>query len=115
MNAMPPKLRPHTRIKPKAGTPPTAIERKHMDRVAGMPCLVCGVWPVTIHHVTAKIEGGRITRTHKRITPLCARHHQIQHGPMESVEALSHRGFWLDYGIDLLAVADDLWAETIGL
>lgn len=91
--------------------PPTAIEKRHMQRVAQMGCLVCGA-RATLHHVTAQIEGGRITRSHQRVTPLCPTHHQIQWGSRESVEALSHRGFWLTYGIDLLAVADRLWTES---
>lgn len=86
---------------------PTKAEKAHMARIADMPCLVCGA-RATVHHVTAKIEGGRIARRHDRVVPLCPRHHQIQHGPRESVEALSHRGFWLTYGIDLLAEAERL-------
>ena len=80
-----------------------------MAYVASLPCLVCGKHPVTIHHVTGSAHGGRISRSHKRIVPLCPRHHQVQFGPRESVEALGHRGFALTYGIDLLAVADKLW------
>lgn len=99
----------HKRTKPKAGAPPNAEERAHIARVAAMPCLVCGR-PSTVHHVTASRHGGRITRTHKRVVPLCPVHHQIQHGPEESVEALNHGGFFDRYGIDLLAVADRLWA-----
>lgn len=90
---------------------PTASERRHMARVAALPCLACGARS-TVHHVTASIHGGRISRRHDRVVPLCPVHHQIQHGPRESVEALSHRGFWLTYGIDLLAEAERLWAET---
>ncbi len=86
---------------------PTKAEKAHMARIADMPCLVCGA-RATVHHVTAKIEGGRIARRHDRVVPLCPVHHQIQHGPRESVEALSHRGFWLTYGIDLLAEAERL-------
>ncbi len=86
---------------------PTLAEKRHMARIAEMPCLVCG-GRATVHHVTAKIEGGRISRRHDRVVPLCPRHHQIQFGPLESVEALSHRGFWLRYGIDLLAEAERL-------
>lgn len=86
---------------------PTKAEKAHMARIADMPCLVCGA-RATVHHVTAKIEGGRIARRHDRVVPLCPIHHQIQHGPRESVEALSHRGFWLTYGIDLLAEAERL-------
>lgn len=88
----------------------TAAEKRHMAKVAEMPCLVCGARS-TVHHVTAKIEGGRITRRNDRVVPLCPTHHQIQFGPMESVEALSHRGFWLRYGIDLLKEAERLANE----
>jgi len=90
---------------------PTAVERRHMARVAALPCLVCGARS-TVHHVTASIHGGRISRRHDRVVPLCPVHHQIQHGPRESVEALSHRGFWLIYDIDLLAEAERLWNES---
>lgn len=86
---------------------PTASDKRHMARIAEMPCLVCG-GQSTVHHVTASIHGGRISRRNDRVVPLCPRHHQIQHGPRESVEALSHRGFWLIYGIDLLAEAERL-------
>lgn len=91
---------------------PTALQKKHMDRVRRMPCLVCG-GQSTLHHVTAHADRmGRITRSHERVVPLCGVHHQIIWGPRESVEALGHRGFFQAYGIDLLAVADRLWAET---
>lgn len=90
--------------------PPTVLEKRHMQRVAEMGCLVCGS-PAQLHHVTAQIEGGRIPRSHKLVTPLCPRHHQIQHGAHESVEALSHRGFHETYGIDLLRAAERLWSD----
>lgn len=80
-----------------------------MTRVGAMPCLVCGQRPVTLHHVSASTHGGRISRSHKRIAPLCPRHHLIQHGPRESVEALGHKGFYRVHGIDLLAMAEALW------
>jgi hypothetical protein len=44
--------------------------------------------------------------------PLCPRHHQIQFGPRESVEALGHQGFFRVHGIDLYQEATrfaDLW------
>lgn len=82
-----------------------------MAYVATLPCLVCRVQPVTVHHVTAHSHGGRISRSHQRTVPLCPKHHQIQHGPRESVEALGHKGFALTYGLDLLAIADKLWLE----
>lgn len=82
-----------------------------MARVAGMGCLVCGS-PSTVHHVTASIHGGRLTRSNQRVVPLCPRHHQIQAGPKESVEALGHGGFHATYGIDLLSEAERLWSAS---
>lgn len=98
----------HQRMKPKASAPPTAEERIHLAYVASLPCLICGKQPVTVHHVTATIHGGRTSRSHKRVAPLCVEHHQHDHGPL-SVERLGHKGFWLAHGIDLLAEAERLW------
>lgn len=89
----------------------TSEEKKHMGNVAQMPCLVCGARS-TVHHVTAKSDRmGRYSRCNKRVVPLCPRHHQIQHGPRESVEALNHQRFFEVYGIDLWAVAEQLWSK----
>jgi hypothetical protein len=98
-------------MKPKAGAVPTSEERQHLANVASLPCLACGVKPVTVHHVTATVHGGRISRSHQRVVPLCPKHHQIQHGPKVSVEALSHAGFYRMHGIDLLKEADRLWND----
>jgi hypothetical protein len=78
-----------------------------MEHVASLGCLVCGD-PATIHHVTSDGRQ-RIARSHKRVAPLCPRHHQIQWGPKESVEALAHAGFAATYGFDLLTWATDAW------
>ena len=94
---------------------PTAADRAHFDRIVAMGCLVCGR-AATVHHVTGSIHGGRLTRRHDRVVPLCPVHHQIQHDPYandpQSVERLGHRGFWKKYGIDLLAEAERLSEET---
>lgn len=99
----------HRRMKPKAGAPPTAEEKRFMEWVATeLSCLACGRQPVTLHHVTS--DGyKRIARSHKRIVPLCAMHHLIQHGPTVSVEALGHAGFKLRWNVDLLLEAERLW------
>ena len=103
----------HRRMKAKAGAPPTAKERAHMERVASLPCLVCGGGS-TVHHVTGSAHiMGRLPRSHQLVVPLCPVHHQIQHGPKESVEALNHRGFYKLHGIDLLAEAEFLRVESI--
>lgn len=88
------------------------IKQKEKDRffdyVAKLPCLVCGSQS-TIHHVTGYADKiGRVSRRHDRVVPLCPRHHQIQWGPKESVEALGHRGFYTMHGIDLMAKAEEL-------
>lgn len=85
----------------------TAAGKRHMARIAEMPCLVCGR-QATVHHVTASIHGGRFSRSDMLVVPLCPVHHQVQHGPRESVEALGHGGFYRTYGIDLEAVAKRL-------
>ena len=93
---------------------PTAEERRHMDRVAQMPCLVCGAWPVELHHVTSRgTRMGRLTRRHDRVAPICPTHHRITApgGHLESVEALGHRGFFRRFWIDLYQVAEFLWEE----
>jgi hypothetical protein len=100
-----------SQMRPYRRKAPTAAERRHLDRVAQMGCLVCGQ-PSTVHHVTS--DGyQRLTRSHERIVPLCPRHHMIQFGPYESVEALGHAGFRETYDIDLLAVAKGLWEGGI--
>lgn len=90
-----------------------------MDRVSKMGCLVCGRTS-TLHHVTGDSHApGRLARSHKRVAPLCPVHHQKVHDPKAgdpvSVEGLGHRKFYQKYGIDLLAVADQLWDETCEL
>ena len=99
---------------PKAAS---TAEKAHMARVAALPCLVCGA-TATVHHVTGYADRmGRVSRSHRRVVPLCnsAPHHQIvfdsQSDP-KSVEALNHRGFYEKYGIDLMAEAERLWEES---
>lgn len=84
-----------------------------MERVAKLPCLVCGDGS-TVHHVTGSSHVmGRLPRSHELVVPLCPKHHQVIHGPRESVEALGHRGFYRAHKIDLLAEAEFLRLESI--
>jgi|SRR5689334_5524999 len=105
----------YERIKPRAREKPTAQERRHIARVAEMPCLVSGR-PATVHHVTSTIHGGRLRRSPRRVVPLAPEYHQIIFDPKISdplsVERLSHRGFFEKYGIDLFAEAERLWEES---
>lgn len=97
---------------------PTALEKRHWNRIAAMGCLACGA-PAQIHHVTAYADRmGRIARSHQLVAPLCQTHHQAIYDNASmpvSVERLGHRGFFREHGIDLFAVAERLWAETLEL
>lgn len=93
----------------------TAAEKRHHDRVAALGCLVCG-GEATLHHVTGYADRkGRLPRSHMLVTPLCPLHHQAVYDSASmpvSVERLGHRGFCREHGIDLLAEAERLWAES---
>lgn len=102
----------HFRLKRKASDKPNAAEKLHMDRIAGLPCLVSGRHPVTLHHPTASIHGGRVARSHSLVVPLAAEFHLIQFGPHFSVERLGHGGFFRKWGIDLMAEAETLKLES---
>jgi len=60
------------------GRNPNSKEKKHMDRVSQLGCIVCylqgfyGV-PAEIHH----IEGKTKTDTHFKVLPLCFEHHRM--------------------------------------
>ncbi|TKD50186.1 hypothetical protein [Sphingomonas baiyangensis] len=83
----------------------------HHNRVAELGCAVSGQ-PATLHHVSASIHGGRITRSDRCVVPLAPEYHMYQHGSRTSVEALGHAGFHATYGIDLEELGNRLWAET---
>lgn len=100
------------RNKPKYRPNPNAAEKRHWERVSKIPCLVCGSRETTIHHVTASIHGGRLKRDHTLVAPLCKYHHQNVWDSKDSVEALSHKGFYAKYGIDLLREAEFLKTES---
>lgn len=49
-------------------------EREHLDRVAGLGCIVCGR-PAGIHHITTGVGMGQ-RASHFETIPLCPDHHQ---------------------------------------
>jgi hypothetical protein len=49
-------------------------DRAYMARVAELPCVVCGAWPVHVHHRTGA-GMGRKADDYQTI-PLCPLHHQ---------------------------------------
>ena len=54
----------------------TAAERRHVDAVAALPCLVCGSERIEIHHVRRFGE----KRDHFKTCPLCPLHHRGAEG-----------------------------------
>ena len=75
----------------------------HMARVAALPCMVCGYWPVEVHHLT-------VPHDDMKVAPLCARHHRREFGPGSF--HYSPKAFWAEFG-DLkmvLAKVDDMLA-----
>jgi hypothetical protein len=101
-------------LKRGRGKGPSAMEKRFHDFVAAKGCCVCG-GEATIHHVTGYADRiGRLSRCHMRVAPLCPHHHQAvfdNASAPQSVELLSHRGFYAVHGIDLFAHANALWAE----
>ncbi len=89
--------------------PPTAAEKRHMRHVADTPCIVCGKWPVEVHHVVGYADrAGRLSKRHDRVIGLCSVHHRTG---KDSVHSLGHRGFYDTHGVDLMAEAIRLGQE----
>ena len=105
----------HKRMRPKAGAEPTAAERRHWDRVAANGCVVSGK-AGTIHHVTGYADRiGRISRSHRLVVCLAPEYHFPDWGPLISVEALGHRGFYQEHGVDLFARAQKEEAISVAM
>jgi len=112
----PPKAGP----KPRKPLPKTSAKRKaylassererakrHMAKVAGLPCLVCGAWPVEVHHLPDP-------RNDFRVIPLCPPHHRREFGP--GAYHYSRKAFNVAHGSDdeLLAIVSRRLANSCG-
>lgn len=64
---------------------------EHMAKVAALPCLVCGAWPVEVHHLPDP-------RSDFRTIPLCPAHHRREYGPQ--AYHYSRRNFNAAHGSD---------------
>ncbi len=84
-------------------SPERQVGEAHMAAVAQFRCLVCGAWPVEVHH-----EGN--PRCDMRVLPLCPRHHRREFGP--GAYHYSARAFYEAHGDSkfLLAVVADMIA-----
>jgi len=58
--------------------PKQARDPEHMGRVAQLPCVICGRWPVEVHHCIHDRYGQRRSPDTETI-PLCYDHHQLLH------------------------------------
>ena len=86
-------------------SPERAEGKAHMANVAMLHCLVCGAWPVEVHH-----EG--TPRSDKRVLPLCPRHHKREFGP--GAFHYSKRAFYALHGSSdaLLARVEQLLSAS---
>jgi hypothetical protein len=82
-------------------------EKKHMDAVAQLGCIVC-TSPATIHHCGTYMGGGR---DHMKVLPLCPEHHQGKEGI--DGKHMSKRQWEAKYGTEehLLAVVAEKLAH----
>ncbi len=78
--------------------------KRHMARVAALPCCICGAQPVEVHHIR---EGqGAAQRAQDTLTiQLCVEHHRGDEG----IHGLGRKGFYMRHKRDEL----DLLAETL--
>jgi len=82
-------------------------DRDHLRRVAKQPCLICGRKPSDPHHlryVQPRALGRKASD--EFVVPLCRIHHRLVH------RVGNEAAWWQDAGIDPIAVARKLWAET---
>lgn len=88
---------------------------RHLARLRTLACTIpeCGRAPVDPHHLTFAQPKGRGLRSGDQFTvPLCRWFHHSatsQHGVHFVGDEAA---WWRAHGIDPLAVANDLWAET---
>lgn len=71
------------------GRPPTADEKRFMDRMGKLPCIAClkDGWTnhtISLHHIDGRTKPG----AHLLVLPLCAGHHQDGTGPNTTLIAV---------------------------
>lgn len=81
----------------------TKAEKLHMGRIAEMPCAVCGVYGVHVHHIRTGVGMGRRASNLDTI-PLCPEHHQ----GMTGIHGMGRKAFERNYGVSEL----ELLSET---
>lgn len=105
---------PKTSSRSRAPRPRRLVCPAHLAYVASLPCAVPGCGrAASVHHLRVKgadAAAGRRAGDNFAV-PVCQPHHQ-------GVEGIHHYGheskWWRDIGVDPLALAAQLWAESHG-
>lgn len=65
----------------------TLGEARHLDRVAALPCCLCGAWPTEVHHILeGRIKGRR--SAHFCTISLCHDCHRGSHNGIHGRQAM---------------------------
>jgi len=92
--------------KPVVERVPLADEKRHMDRVAALGCLLCGQ-PAQLHHVREG-QGMSQRASNFLVVPLCEPHHTGSAG----LHGLGSRGFERRYRMDEMDLLAIVIAKT---
>ena len=84
----------------------------HLKWIRTQPCMICQAF-ATAHHLTIGPEGkGRSLKAGDNWTlPLCNEHH-LAGFPGSLHDDGNERRWWAAHGIDPIAAAEQLWAES---
>ena len=85
---------------------PLVDEKRHMDRVAALGCLLCGQ-PAQLHHVREG-QGMSQRASNFLVVPLCEPHHTGSAG----LHGLGSRGFERRYRMDEMGLLAQVIAKT---
>jgi len=89
------------------GKPVRERDRDHLRFVAAQACIVCGRSPSDPHHIKFAQQRAMGRKVSDRFTvPICRLHHRQLH------RRGNERAWWQSQGIDPLAIAASLWANT---
>jgi ERF superfamily len=82
-------------------------DKSHIKFVSKQPCLICGRQPADAHHLRFAQNRALGRKVSDELTvPLCRGHHREVHNCADEGK------WWQAVGVDALAVAEKLWAQT---
>jgi hypothetical protein len=91
------------------GAPKRLRDSAHLQFVGSLPCLVCGRAPSQAHHLRfaqPRALGSKVSD--EWTVPLCILHHRALH------DFGAEEKWWEQMGINALAEAEKLWAQSHG-